>query len=140
MRNELRFMSKALVYMIDESEKEAEANLRDLSQHGLSIKTDNYIDIVPNSPYVVIVIPEKETNIEKFQLEIETKWIKLNKFQLESGFSVMVSFNEKEFKDYLGYLEQKNEISPLPSTAAKWPNNKAEISLLKPSEEDSGDS
>lgn len=108
MRNELRFASNALVYVVDESQNEVEASLRDVSIHGLSIKCDDYIDIEPNSPYVIAVIPEKETNIEKFKLEIKTRWVKVNKSQMESGFSVLVPFNEKGFNDYLEYLAQKN--------------------------------
>jgi len=112
MRNELRFLSNALVYMVDESEKETTASLRDVSQHGLSIKSDNYLEIEPNSPYVIVIVPEKETNIEKFRLDIESKWVKINKSQMESGFSVMVPFGEKEFQDYLEYLAQKNKTAP----------------------------
>jgi len=116
MRNELRFLSNALVYVVDESKTETKANLQDLSQSGLSIKSDNYIDIEPNSSYVIAIIPEKETNIEKFKLEIESRWIKLKKTQTESGFSVIVPFDQKEFNDYLEYLALRNKANP-PSEA-----------------------
>ena len=109
MRNELRFASNALVYVVDDSQKETEASLRDVSIHGLSIKCEDYIDIEPNSPYVIAIIPEKETNIEKFKLEIKSRWVRVNKSKMESGFSVLVPFNEKEFGDYLEYLAQKNK-------------------------------
>ena len=108
MRNELRFMSNALVYMVDGAEKKTEANLRDMSSSGLSIKCDGFIDIEPNSSYVIAIIPEEETNLEKFKLEIESRWVKLNKFKMESGFSVIVPFDEKGFKDYLEYLSKKD--------------------------------
>ena len=112
MRNELRFLSEALVYVVDQSNQETEASLRDLSEHGLSLKSENYINVEPNSSYVVAIIPEKEANVGKFELEIESKWVKMNKLHMESGFSVVVSFGEKEFKDYLDYLNQKGEIEP----------------------------
>lgn len=110
-RNELRFLANALVYVVDKSNNETEANLRDLSAHGLSIKSEDYIDIVPNSPYVIAIIPEQETNIKKFQMEIESRWVKVNKSKLESGFSVIVPFNEKEFQEYLDYLAKKAEMN-----------------------------
>jgi len=112
MRNELRFLTNALVYLVDKSEKKTEASLRDVSKHGLSIKSDKYLDIEPNSPYVIAIIPEEETNIKKFQLEIESRWVKLNKSRMESGFSVIVPFNESEFKDYLEYLAEKGSKAP----------------------------
>ena len=114
MRNELRFLSNALVYVIDDSKHETKASLRDLSQSGLAIKSESFIDIEPNSPYVIAIIPEKETNLEKFQLEIESRWIKLNKSKMESGFSVIVPFEKKEFQDYLEYLAQKGKLAPTP--------------------------
>ena len=110
MRNELRFLANALVYVVDKSNNKSEASLRDLSHNGLSIKSDNYIDIVPDSPYVIAIIPEKETNLKKFQMEIESRWVKTNKNKIESGFSVIVPFNEQEFKDYLAYLAEKGKI------------------------------
>jgi len=108
MRDELRFLSNALVYVIDKEEKETPASLRDVSEKGLSIKSDDYIDIEPNSPYVIAIIPEKETNIDEFKLEIESRWVKLNRNKMESGFSVIVPFDKKEFYDYLEFLAQKN--------------------------------
>ena len=114
MRNELRFLSNALVYVLDETKNQTKASLRDVSQGGLSIKSDAFIDIEPNSSYVIAIIPEKETNIEKFKLEIESRWIKLKKSQMESGFSVIVPFEQKEFNEYLEYLAQKNKGKPAP--------------------------
>jgi hypothetical protein len=111
MRNELRFVSNALVYVADkEAKKEKEASLRDVSEHGLRIQSEDYIDIEPNSPYVIAIIPEKEKKKKKFQLEIESRWVKLNKSKMESGFSVIVPFDQKEFKNYLEYLAQKSKI------------------------------
>ena len=114
MRSELRFLSNALVYVTEESQKEKEtkASLRDVSLHGLSIKSEGFIDIEPNSSYVIAIVPEEETNIDKFQLEIKSRWIKLNKHKMESGFQVLVPFDEKEFKDYLEYLAKKGKTAP----------------------------
>ena len=110
MRNELRFLSNAVVYVVNNSNKEMQASLRDLSPSGLSIKSETFIEIEPQSSYVVAIIPEKETNIEKFKMEIESKWVKLNKSQMESGFSIIVPFGQKEFMEYLEYLSKKDKM------------------------------
>ena len=109
MRSELRFVSDAFVYVVDEANNETKAQLRNLSEHGLGIKADGYIDIEPKSSYVIAVIPEKESNLEKFQMEIESRWIKLSRSKMESGFSILVHFNEKEFKEYLEYVTKKGK-------------------------------
>ena len=110
MRREKRFLSDALVYLIDDSQEQTEASLKDLSEHGLSLKSEDYINIEPNASYVIAVIPEKETQMEKFQLEIKSKWVRLKKMQMESGFSVLLSFNEEEFKEYLEYIAKKDKL------------------------------
>jgi hypothetical protein len=107
VRSELRFLSNALVYIVDENKNEKPARLRDMSKSGLSIKSEDYIDIEPNSHYVIAIIPEKETNIDQFRLEIESRWVKLHKSQVESGFQVIVPFDQNGFDDYLEYLAQK---------------------------------
>jgi hypothetical protein len=113
MRNELRFVSNALVYVRDKDNKETEVRLRDLSEHGLSVQSDGFIDVEPNSPYVVAIIPEKETNLKKFQMEIESRWVKINKTKMESGFSVLVPFDKAEFDKYLEYLAMNGNARTL---------------------------
>ena len=112
MRNEVRFLANALVYLVDKSDNKSdnkiEASLRDLSKNGLSIKSEGFINIEPNSSYVIAIIPEEETNIRKFQLEIESRWVKISRSRMESGFSVVVPFNKKQFQEYLEYLAKKS--------------------------------
>lgn len=119
MRNELRFLSNAVVYVTDDLNKKSQANLRDISQSGLSIESENHIDIEPNSSYVIAIVPEKETNIDKFMVEIESRWVRLKKSKMESGFSVIVPFEQKEFKEYLEFLAQKNKTAPSPEPSEK---------------------
>ena len=126
MRKELRFLSNAVVYVVNENEKKTEASLKDVSLHGLAIECSNYIDIEPNSSYVIAIIPEKETNIKQFRLEIESRWVKLNKVKMESGFSVMVPFNKTEFEDYLEFLAMKGKIQNMPDEAEQIEAPKAE--------------
>ena len=111
MRSELRFLTNADVHIVDESDNKTEASLRDMSEHGLSIMSDKFLEVEPNSPYIIAIIPEEESNIERFKLEIESRWVKLNKSRMESGFTVIVPFDENGFKDYLEYLAQKGKVN-----------------------------
>ena len=113
MRSELRFLSEALVHVDDKSGDGAKGNLCNLSEYGLSLESDNYISMEPNSSCVITVIPEKETQMGKFRLEVESKWVRLHKRKMAFGFSILGSPDEKEFKEYLAYLAQKDkEDSP----------------------------
>jgi hypothetical protein len=110
MRNELRFLANASVYIVNKKDgKQIEATLRDMSEHGLSIKSEQFLEIEPNSSYVIDIVPEKETNLEKFRLEIESRWVKINRTQMESGFSVVIPSDQKEFSDYLEYIIRKSK-------------------------------
>ena len=108
MRNELRFVSNARVYVVDDDKNETPATLSDLSKSGLAIESEAFLDIEPSSKYVIVIVPEEETNIDKFQLEIESRWVKLSKSSMKSGFSVLLPFDEDEFQEYLEFLAQKH--------------------------------
>ena len=109
MRNELRFVSNARVYVIDDEKNETQATLCDLSRSGLAIESDAFLDIEPSSKYVIVIVPEEETNIEKIKLEIESRWVKLSKSSMKSGFSVLLPFDEEEYQEYLEFLEQRHK-------------------------------
>jgi hypothetical protein len=57
---------------------------------------------------MIIVVPEKGANIEKFKLEIESRWVKMNGDSINSGFSIIVPFKGKELGQYLDYLSKVN--------------------------------
>jgi hypothetical protein len=108
MRKEIRFFANALVYVAGDSSEDGGAKLKDVSINGLSIQSKQFLDIAPNSPYLVIVVPEKEADIEKFKLEIESRWIRMNGDSVDSGFSIAVPFKGKELERYLEYLSKVN--------------------------------
>ena len=109
MRNELRFLANALARLADEHDNKTEASLRDISEHGLSIKSEDFIDVEPNSVYEITVIPEEETKIKEFRLKIESRWIKLNRSRMESGFSILISSESEDLKTYLDYLAKNSK-------------------------------
>ena len=119
MRRELRFLSDASVHVVDDSKKEAKANLQNVSLNGLAIKSFGYLDIEPNSSYQISIIPEKETNIEKIQLETKSRWIKIDKTKMESGFSIIEPLGKTEFEDYLELLAMRGKVAAFPDEEEK---------------------
>ena len=110
MRKAPRFLANALVYLDNKFESKNMIHLLNLSEHGLCIMSENYLGDEPNSTHLLTVVPEEESGIEEFQLQVRSRWIKLNKSRTESGFVIVVSFNEEEFKSYLEYLANKQCI------------------------------
>jgi hypothetical protein len=87
----------------------AGAVLKNLSSGGLCIESDEYIGIIPNARYTVNVLPEEAARLDRFNLEIESRWVKSKKRNFESGFAIMVVPGSKEEESlimYLGYLEE----------------------------------
>ena len=119
MRKEVRFSSNAPVYIVDKSKKEMKACLRDLSLRGLSIKSEDFIDIEPNTPYEIAIIPEEDTNIVKIQLEIKSRWVRIVKTKMESGFSITIPPANTEYEDYLEHLAMRGKVEALPDEEEK---------------------
>jgi hypothetical protein len=89
-----------------------EAVLKNLSSSGLCIESPVYIDILPNTRYSVDIVPEKDANIEKFSLEIESRWVKAKMNASESGFVIVVppgSTGKTFFEKYLDFLAAQSE-------------------------------
>jgi hypothetical protein len=68
--------------------------------------------IVPTTRYTADIVPEKESNLETFKLEIESRWVRAKKQHSESGFVIVLPPGSKEaedLKNYLAYLEKNKE-------------------------------
>jgi hypothetical protein len=63
--------------------------------------------IVPKTRYFVDIMPEEESQIGQFHLEIESRWVKTKKQSSESGFVIVVSpetDGKTVLEQYLEYL------------------------------------
>jgi hypothetical protein len=94
--------------------------LKNLSASGLCIESPDLIEIIPKTRYSVDIVPEKDANIDKFSLEIESRWIKTKMKSSESGFVIVIPpgiSGKALLEQYLDYLsvqsdtEQKNSDS-----------------------------
>ena len=86
--------------------------LKNLSASGLCIESQKLMEIVPNTRVSVDIVPEKESNIDKFSLEIESRWIKTKLRSSESGFIIVVppgTSGRTLLEQYLKYLEEQAE-------------------------------
>jgi len=114
MRKNSRFLSNAVVYVEDKNKNELKANLRDVSIKGLSIESDEFIDIEPNSHYKIEIVPEDNTKNYKILLEVQSRWVKLVKTKMESGFSVKAPSGKTEYKEFIENLAEKDKTAMPP--------------------------
>jgi len=111
IRKEKRYISNALVYLDDNSDTKSPINLLNLSEHGVAVVSRKYIGTEPNSTHILTVIPEEDANSGKFHIQVKSKWVKLNRSRVESGFLILSHFDEEEFRCYLDHLIRKSNAN-----------------------------
>ena len=107
-----RFTSKGQVYISQVSN--TEAVLKNLSASGLCIESHDFIDVLPKTRYSIDIVPEKDSNIDKFSLEIESRWVKAKMKSSESGFVIVVPSGTSAkvlFEQYLNFLSSQPDAA-----------------------------
>jgi hypothetical protein len=111
MRKNPRYESRGQVYIAEVLD--TSAVLKNLSASGLCIESKEFMDIIPNSKYIIDVFPEKEANINPFKVAIESKWIRTKKERSESGFIIVIppgTSGNDLLNEYLNFLSKHAKI------------------------------
>jgi hypothetical protein len=85
----------------------SEALLKDISVSGCCVTSDDFLDVVPKTRYIIDITPEKGAHIEKFELDIESRWIRTNKLFSESGFIIAIRPEDRRLEQYVEYLAKR---------------------------------
>jgi hypothetical protein len=101
-RREERYPTNAQVKLL-----ENKLLLKNISLNGGQFQGDEFIEVIPNGQYTIAIIPEKESNIDKFEVDILSKWVKIRKDGTESGFIMVVPPGSKIVEGYIEYLKEK---------------------------------
>ncbi|MDR1307536.1 MAG: hypothetical protein LBK74_08185 [Treponema sp.] len=105
MARNSRFFTQGRVYMAEVLN--TEALLKNLSSSGLCIESSEFMGIVPKTRYSIDIVPEEESKIGQFPLEIESRWVKAKKQSSESGFVIVIppgTDGKVLLEQYLAYL------------------------------------
>jgi hypothetical protein len=105
-RKDARYPSAGKVYIAEVPN--TEALLKNLSASGLSLESGEFLDIVPKAQYSVDIVPEEDSNLDKFTLNLESRWIKTNQKRSESGFVIVIppGADASILQKYLAYLAE----------------------------------
>jgi hypothetical protein len=101
-RTEERYVAKARARMA-----EAELILKNISLHGGCVQSGEFIAAAPNGKNIMSILPEEESNINEFNVDIISKWIRLNRKKTESGFMIISPDESKLLEKYVEYLRNK---------------------------------
>jgi hypothetical protein len=109
-RKDPRYHAKGQVFIAEVPN--TEAVIHNLSAGGLCITSSQFIDIIPNTKYQIDVVPEEESNLDKFTIDAESRWIRTKTQHSESGFVIVIppgKSGKDLFDKYLEYLAQNSE-------------------------------
>ena len=83
---------------------DGEALLKDLSITGCRVEYTVFVDVKPNAPYKVQILPDSAARIEPFDLLAESRWVHADGYSCEIGFAITASPKGREFQRYVDYL------------------------------------
>jgi hypothetical protein len=91
---------------------EGDVVLKNLSITGCCLECTSYKDNLKISEkYKIDIDPERASNVDNFELEVECKWIHKGEYFCEIGFNVVKSPKGKHFQNYVDYLVYQNNMA-----------------------------
>ena len=110
-----RFHSKGQIFISEVTN--TSALLKNLSTSGLCIESPGFVDILPKTRYSVEIVPEEDSNLNKFSLEIESRWVKAKMKSSESGFVIVVppgTSGKALLEQYIHFLASQEDDGQIP--------------------------
>jgi hypothetical protein len=83
---------------------DGEALLKDLSITGCCVEYTMFVDVRPDIPYTLKVIPDSAAKIAPFELQVESRWVRSGGYSCEIGFTISESPKGRDFQRYVDYL------------------------------------
>jgi hypothetical protein len=101
-RRHIRYRAFARVRFPDHAGEES--LLKDISITGCCVECTSLMNLKPDTPYTLEMIPESAAKIGKFSLEVKSIWIRPGDYSSDVGFSIVASPKGKLFQRYVDYL------------------------------------
>jgi hypothetical protein len=98
-----------------------EAFLRDISITGCCIECTINIDIKANASYKIEIFPEASSEIGRFEVTAESRWVRTGGYSCEVGFRILASPKGRLFQRYVDYLCWRGDASSVSDGAASSP-------------------
>jgi hypothetical protein len=83
---------------------DGEALLKDISITGCCVEYTMFVDVKPDTPYTMRIIPDAAAKISPFELQVESRWVRSGGYSCEIGFTISESPKGRNFQRYVDYL------------------------------------
>jgi hypothetical protein len=86
---------------------ECRAALKDISLNGCCIHSNDFIEILPNTCFMIDVTPRDSPDLKDFTLDVKSRWIRANRDFFESGFEILAPEKSPALEQYIQFLSRK---------------------------------
>jgi hypothetical protein len=90
---------------------EGECLVRDLSVTGCRVECTSLVEMNPEAQYQIEVIPENAAHVGRFELTVQSRWLRSGGYASEVGFAIVASPKGKLFQRYVDYLEYRSSLA-----------------------------
>jgi hypothetical protein len=102
-RKEKRYSANAQAKM-----RESALILKDVSLNGGCVQSEGFMELVPNGSYTLVIIPEEESRIDTFEVDIISRWVRMKRNGSESGFIIVMPPGSTIVEEYIEFLRARN--------------------------------
>jgi hypothetical protein len=89
---------------------EGEAVLRNINEGGFRLESKTYAAITPGEHYIMWISPEKSSNISRFELEVEGRWIRSTEHSFNAGFLIVKTPAGRVMERYMDHIKQHGKV------------------------------
>jgi hypothetical protein len=108
-RENLRYRTLAKAHIIGVFE--GDCLVKDFSITGCCIECTEHLDIKLDTRYKIEILPESASKIGRFDLTVESKWIRAVGYSCDIGFAIVESPKGKLFQRYVDYLAWRTSVT-----------------------------
>jgi hypothetical protein len=105
MRKDNRYTANAEVCITPFSEHRVV--LKDISLNGCCIHSNDFIEILPDTCFMIGVAPQDSPDVKNFALDVKSRWIRTARGFFESGLEILTPEKPAALERYIQFLSRK---------------------------------
>ncbi|MDR1899975.1 MAG: PilZ domain-containing protein [Treponema sp.] len=105
MRKNTRYAADAEVHISPFPEREIA--LKDISLSGCRVHSDDFLEILPNTRFMIDVTPRESADLEDFALDVKSRWVRASKDSFETGLEILAREKDMTLEQYVEFLAKR---------------------------------
>jgi len=89
---------------------DGEGKIENISNAGCCMESATYVSIIPDTVYLVTIIPAKNENLRPFSQKLKASWTKSSEKLFQAGFSLAEGQSNDQLDKYVQLLGSRGAI------------------------------